>query len=334
MPIIETPPAHIVDRKGPEEVLALPDSAPSRVGSTYWRRPLACPREHLISNLLKWAPTRRSDALDFGLVWHYGLETYYTALMQKQQGQILSTNPDVHAFRLLEKFGNEPGWEEGYRTLSRMLQSYLEEHDRFDTNNWKILAVEETLELTKVWGLGFEYSVRLDLLIEDHTTKGVPLLKNVEHKSAASLDANTLSGYNQDLQILGQYLLCDLLLDKEVYAPYVGVIVNITTKQETPKHARLPVQPNEAMIEAFEQGMRWGERMRTWIEQEGEYPRNYGSCIRRWGKCPHFNLCNSYPQWTGPRLISVDQMLREQPEAAQWPTGYRSALRADFEELV
>jgi len=319
-----------VERRAPEEVLGLEWSSPSARGSTYWRRVQQCAREHMLANEVRLAPKRRSDPLDVGLVWHYALEAYYRGIQLHQQGQSLDVAPDVAAFKVLQPFAGEPGWGKFHDQLSKMLDSYLDTYHGKD--RWEILAVEETLEIGIDVGYGFEYSSRFDLWVVDHSLRQ-RATRHVEHKSASSLDGNTISGYLLDQQILGQIWLAEKCLDHEAYAdaPYLGAYVNITTKPRAesgktsiPQHVRIPVSPSEQQLLEWENAMRYWYAQREFAGQHGN-PPNYGLCVRRYGRCAFFNLCQARP--------ALDGLVELRATKADLPEGYRWGNRWDDEEL-
>lgn len=329
MAVLELETVTLVNVRSPEQVLGLADSGASRRGSTYWRRVMACPREHYLASELGWARERRSKALDFGLLWHYCLENYYRTIQQGQEGKVTADEPTTAAFRVLENFASEPGWTEGYETISRMLKSYFEEYDRLDPQRWEIVDIECTLEVPLEVGFGFEYTSRLDLDVIDHGHND-RVLRHIEHKSASALDTNTISGYTQDLQTIGQVWLHDKCVDKDAYPVYLGGIVNVTTKAKEPKNARLPVQPSEGQLESWERSMRFWYRFRDTLPSV-DYPQNYGACVRRYGRCDFFDLCGSTPDISPNDLFQITKKAKA-GEGTLLP-GYRFANRFDIEEL-
>lgn len=323
-----------VNRKSPERVLGIEDSAPSSRGSTFWRRLQQCPREHFLANVVQFAPIRRSDPLDVGLVWHYALEEYYKRVQLQQQKQPIDEAPDTAAFKIVNAFAHEPGWTEHYSKLVRMLDSYFDKFHATESKEWEILAVEETLMVGAEVGYGFEYSTRLDLVVIDHAFRQ-RATRIIEHKSASRLDHNTITGYLLDQQVLGQIWLAEVGLDHEAYPPFMGSYVNVTTKPTAesgkgalPEHVRLPVAPSTPMLAGWEDAMRYWQRQRDAIETEGEYPRNHALCKRTFGRCPFFNLCQGSPELGAKDFVQLRKKNAEPPE------GYRFANQWDDEETT
>lgn len=313
-----------IDMEGPdrapyEEIAQMGAGGASPRGSTFWKRAQSCPREHLLSNVLRWEKTPRARALDIGLLWHGILETYYRAVHLEQQGVWQEVSPGQQAFRFLQRFRDEEGWGEFYETCSRMMDRYLERWR--DNQDWQILGVEVTLGWTAethpgwVRQLGFEITTRLDLLVIDWSLRGQPFTRHVEHKSSHSLDPLTVQGYNQDDQVLGQCFLARYAIDYTNLPPYLGALVNITTKGKEPKCERVPVQPSDQALQAWAEAKRDAYRELARFAERG-YPKNYTQCTRRFGRCQHFDLCRANP------LVDAATLLRADEEGAL-PTGYR-----------
>lgn len=338
MPIIDIPITRLASkRRTAEAVLGKPESGPSTRGSTYWRRLLACPREHFLGNVLGWTALNRTDPLEFGLLWHYILEELYAGMAQVQKGVILPESPESAAWRVLKPFDGEPGYEEGYPKLSNMLDNYLSRWYQTDLQNWEIQSIEETLAVSLEEGLGFEWSNRLDLVVVDHSL-GDRVLRHVEHKTTYRMDGEVIIGYGMDLQIIGQTFLCARKYEKS-QEPYLGAVVNLISRpylnssgeaRSSADQHRMLVQPSPSDIEAWEQSMRFWQRWKATLEQIDTYPRNLNACVRRYGRCTFFNLCQSRPDDSVSSLRDLDERIRA--GEASHPPGYRAAGGNDDEE--
>jgi hypothetical protein len=240
--------------------------------------------------------------------------------MALQRGQYRPQTPEQEAFVFLEKFAGAKGWGTFYETVSRMLDAYF---TRWRNNNdWEILAVEYSAGWTHATNpvqtarIGFEYTTRLDMVVVDHSL--LPAVKHVEHKSAGRLDVLTVQGYGQDDQVLGQCFIAQQIpWQANGFPPYVGALVNITTKQKTPLCERVPVSP------APEQLASWAQAKRFWSWQSQQYdawayPKNYANCTRRFGRCQFFQLCRSHPE-----EALVQLRMRDKIGEAAMPFGYR-----------
>lgn len=324
--IIETRSAP--ERRSVGEVLGIP-SGPSRRGSTYWSRLLRCPREFYLASKLHWGSTRSTDALDGGLIWHHMLEIFYRDRLawqekcrQESGGKIdrrdphyLAGNPNAgrRLFEALAPFAGEGGYEELYGLLERMADVYL--HRWFDM--WEILAVEHTVEQQLAGTPNtppFEFSTRLDAVVLDWSG-AEPCLRIIEHKSTYRMDGDVLEGYQQDFQVLGQVWLVERGVDLRRYPPFLGTIVNVVSRTKNPSAERILVQPWASSLASWERSLRYQVSLMPQHEAAG-WPKNYSSCVRRFGKCEFFELCRSFPDLEPDALAARDA-------AEDLPSDYR-----------
>lgn len=336
------------DRRSYDEVLGLLDengelirSSSSPRGSTYWKRLRRCPHEHALyqGGLRKDSPL--NDHLTIGLMVHRAMEHFYGAqipdhgvdprqLARGHSYRTLDTGeyqtrlaPETAAWRSIEMFSDEPGYETTFHTVQRMLTGYFELYRELDFR-WKVHAVEETVSYREPL---MEWTGRYDGLIERDG-----MLWLLEHKTATSITPDLLSGYQLDMQMLGYVWLYQKVIDTTKFPPLGGLIVNILTKPKTMnsacKYERVEVCPNRDHLAAFE------DSMRRWITLRGAYeavdwPRALGNCagaVRYFSNCDYFDLCHSRPD------VPVAKLLREEP-----PTGFvlvdMDALGIDPDEI-
>lgn len=285
-------PADTSKRRPAQVVLGVVDAGASASGSTYYKTMRRCPREHALLHVAGLRPTRSSEALTVGWLYHYALEAYYR-----------SNRDEKAAWGAISALSSEPGYEDTYPTVERMLGAYLEHYRHAD--RWDVLAVEETLTYRDA---SMAYSARLDLVVHDRTDDRLWI---VEHKSARAITPDLLSGYQMDMQILGQVWLFTRCVDGRAYPRLGGVRVNITTKAVSPKMERVEVYPSRQHLAAFE------ESLRAWAALEPAYkklgwPKALGNCTgptRYFGTCDFFDLCHGRPE------ASVEQVAREEPPA-------------------
>jgi hypothetical protein len=162
------------------------------------------------------------------------------------------------------------------------------------------------------------YSSRLDLVVVDWTGR-LPAMRIIEHKSAYRMDHYVLEGYTQDLQTLGQVYLFERYVDLEKYPPFIGSLVNITSKTKNPECDRIHVQPSPEALAVWERAMLAYEQRRALVEQGTTYIKNYAACTRRYGRCEFFDLCRAFP--------SIDEdRARQMTEAGELPPGYKVRL--------
>jgi hypothetical protein len=339
MAIIDVPIGAIKQkRRRTEQVLGLPESGPSSRGSTYWRRLLACPREHFLGNVLGWAPLDRTDPLEYGLLWHVLMEQLYLDMRDVQHHRYAhAVGPDTRVFETLRPFFSERGWEEGAEKIGKMLDAYLSRWYRTDLSELAVEATEETFQITLEDGFGFEWSNRMDLRGIDHS-QFQKCRRHWEHKTTWRMDSELILGFRMDLQITGQtFLMTREFGEAQDGLPYLGAIVNIiarpsstSARSREPDTAREVIQSTPTDIAAWIESMRFHQRLLATYQKMDEYPRNYNSCVRRYGRCAFFNLCQARPQDTVGSLRDEDARIRA-GEASHMP-GYRYANEGDSDD--
>lgn len=307
-----------------EDVLPGKNGGASPRGSTYWGRVQSCPREHLLGNLMRWEPVPRAHALDFGLLWHHLLESYYTTLQLNQRGVQTPFTPDRVAFSALQPFRDPPGWGEIYEKTSVMLDGYLTRWRNAD-QYLEILGVETQLGVDPQGNFfqldGFPQTSRLDGVVKDWSGQA-PVGRHLEHKSAWRMETNLLVGYSQDDQVLGQCYLGHQLIDWRKYGVYyAGALVNITTKTKDPSNERVPVNPSYEQLHEFVRSKRYWHRYAQMLErgdepEEEQFPKNFTKCVRRYGRCGYFDYCRNHPTDT---LVQI----RKRDASNDLPQGFR-----------
>jgi hypothetical protein len=339
VPGMKKPPTFNKDRRDPTVVLGIMNPGASARGNSYWKLMRSCPREHALQSIVGLRREGDQEALTVGLTFHHALEVYYRCIQAHQYALgTTAERPDIAspeyfwgateaaeklAWKSIDAMASEPGYEDTYAELERMLASYFDCHRR--TDKWRILAVEETLEYadegrwrsnidipggredTQTAG-PMEYSARLDLIVEDYSAGGMWI---VEHKTARSITEDLLSGYQMDQQILGQAWLLRACVDLTRYPALRGVNVNITSKHKTPKHERCQVMPSRRHLAAFEGSMRSWNALKPAFEHHG-WPKALGNCsgpAHYFKKCPYFDVCHGQPEASVADLVRADAPL-------------------------
>jgi hypothetical protein len=302
-------------------VLDIQDTGASPFGSTYYKRLLACPREFALYSVVGFTPEVIGDALSTGWLYHHCLEKYYKAIQAHQRACNAKHDSTDYlwggtkqgmadAYEALVPFEGEAGYEEVVADVRRMLDQYFEVY--FERDKWRILAVEETISYQGE----FDYSTRLDVLIEDLERGGMWI---VEHKISKMITAELLDNYQLDLQILGQVWLVKKCVDLRRYPQFKGVIINIATKHKLPQLVRVPVSPSDQHLKAFYDSQRQWSALRGIMAKMG-WPRSLGHCAgyaRGYSRCTYFDLCHGQPQTT------VAQWMKGEP-----PYGFLREPRA------
>lgn len=320
MPVVETvaPEAgETPSRRPPGEVLGLytPYGAASPRGATYYARILRCAREHALANVAKLRPQVLDEGLSTGFLWHAALEAYYRHLQKVQAERgiawarthkrgadaITLSDAERAAFAVVDKLRQEPGYEEAFATLSRMLRAYFE----LVTDHWYVLAVEEQLVLYHP----IVYSARLDLVVIDmgESPEG-DVVRIIEHKSARAITSDLLAGYQLNLQVLGQAYLYLRCVDTTRYPRLGSIVISITSKTKVPNVVRVQVVPTARGLEAFERAVQSYGKLAELQEAQG-YPPNLTVCsgaLRGFRSCPYYALCFAEPDLDVARLATED----------------------------
>lgn len=300
------------DRQDPFELLQVENTGASKRGNTYWKTIRTCPREHALRNLVQLRRKGDAEALTVGIAFHLALEMYYRAI-QAWQSATEPYNGDEYffggaqkaekeAWACIEPLRTAEGYEESYAELERMLSGYFDSYRRKD--RWRVIAVEENLEYDDG---AMEYSARLDLIVEDYDRGGMWV---IEHKSARTVTADLLAGYQLDQQILGQVWLLQNCIELAHYPALKGVIVNITTKHKSGARVeRVECMPSRYHLTAFETSMRAWCALAPCFEELG-WPQALGNCAgpsRYWSKCDFYDVCYGTPH------LSVEQLVNAPP---------------------
>ena len=317
-------------RRPPHVVLEM-EGGGSPFGSTKYKRRRLCPFEDALVQIARLRPLRNHEPLDVGWLVHAALQRYYEAFLPVHrepptmdrfketaawQQYLWGARPQAEAAAraVVEALKAEPNYAATYDTVSNVVAHYVDHYRASD--QWSILAPEETLtyeqELAKpfvftdekgneIRQTHFRYSARLDCLIQ-RFDPGKEGLWIVEHKTASMINDNLLTGYQLDMQILGQAWLFRRCVDTSALpdVPFKGVIVNIMSKAKKPKFERVEVMPSEFHLREFERSTRQWAFMNACFETAG-YPRALGSCagaLRGYSKCSYYDLCHSHPEWT------------------------------------
>lgn len=274
------------------EALGLAESSGSVYGSTSYKRAATCFRADRLYTLGVRKSGPKSDNLDFGDAFHLILEAYYRA---RQQGKSWR-DACALGWSVLDPLQRMPDYEEMLTMLDRVVASYF---DLAAGDDWNVVAVEEELVYR---GLAFDYSARLDLVIEDGGELWV-----CEHKTTKVITDNMMTGYLLDLQTIGQIWLMHQCVDLTKYAPFGGVIVNLTSKQAVPRHERVRVRATQAHLAEFERHLALRTKVNAYAAELG-YPKMFGHCsgpAQYFGNCQYFDLCHGRPDFD---VVGVDKL--------------------------
>jgi len=113
----------------------------------------------------------------------------------------------------------------------------------------------------------------------------------LEHKSTSRFDADTLEGWVNDGEVIGQVDLWKRLGLDLRFGPLRGVIVNLLGKHKDPQFHRTIVAPESWQIEAHRSDLRkWGGLIQLAVSTNS-FPRARNGCIGRYGRCDYWEHC-------------------------------------------
>lgn len=114
----------------------------------------------------------------------------------------------------------------------------------------------------------------------------------VEHKSAARFDQDTLEGWVNDGEVIGEVALWKKLGLDHRFGKLQGIIVNILGKQpKEPQYHRTLVSPDSWQIEQHLLDLKRWEGLIQLARSTGSFPRARQGCIGRYGRCEWFDHC-------------------------------------------
>ena len=184
--------------------------------STY----LTCPRRFLFQYVLNLKPAGQSIHLVFGSCWHYGLESTYNLLKDKQSLSVLeSTEHSIKAFNKLWKLDGEPYWKNEDaifpKSPGHAANMYKAYWDRFLTSDIKdrsIIAVEApfSIDLSTKDAKLPNYIGRIDLIFSNGAD-GIDIL---DHKTAKSIYSTTPQTFEMSFQSDGYLTAGRIFYDK------------------------------------------------------------------------------------------------------------------------
>jgi hypothetical protein len=113
----------------------------------------------------------------------------------------------------------------------------------------------------------------------------------IEHKSSSRFDMDTLDGWANDGEVLGQVMLWKRLGLDYRFGKLKGVIVNILGKQKEPRFHRTTVAPESWQIDQHREDLKRCEGLINLAAALNTYPRSRAGCITRYGRCDHYDHC-------------------------------------------
>lgn len=224
---------------------------------------------------------KRTAALDFGSLFHLGLDVWY------------KTRDPLRALQTVQEAEYEDRPDD-FRTKARcilMLSEYFEYYGVDD--HWKILSTETPFDIMgEVDRRILPYGGRIDLVVEWHDKYWI-----VDHKTTSRFGSTFYEGFVPDTQMVGYAWAASQL----VGVPIHGVIINTIIVHKVKKSAdqqfnRRPLQIHDWMTEE------WLEQTidtRLQIEKahaSGRFLPRWRSCVGKYGRCGFYDLCRTRPE--------------------------------------
>lgn len=275
------------------------DSGPSPLSLHRIALFLLCPMLYALTYIAppeKRLSSKRRPFVRGGLA-HVGAAHHYMRMMQRQQGK----DPDEYytpaeaielraATLLLDHPQQMVDHEK--RTALAMLDAYAK-YEPVEMDSMEILAVEQVVyfELTHPFtGMKRWYTQRIDLLYREKATAKKIIL---DHKSTASHNVNTFSGFAPSLQMQGFRWWGPQLFGGE----YGGVKVNVLGAEPPYKVERRSLPGAPMLVRRFPTTVLDAETAIERLIAEGrpydQWPpaSNELVCVHRYGRCEAWEPC-------------------------------------------
>jgi hypothetical protein len=217
-----------------------------------------------------------NEHLAIGTLVHTLLALFYANML----GDFTQITPQVCYDYLIDRV-NPSFVKEGWRIFSayRLYYTYDE---------MRPLAVEYDLKDPRTGE-----STRYDLIaFFPKITQGrLPGTYLVEHKTSGRFDWDTLEGWANDGEVIGEAALWRSLGLAKRFGPLQGVIVNIVGKQQEPKFHRTTVIPEGVLVKSHLDDLRRWDGLLALCKATNNFPRSRANCVNRFGRCDWWEHC-------------------------------------------
>jgi hypothetical protein len=242
--------------------------------STYQR----CPYSWKLKYLDKMRPALlvESPSLAIGSLIHTFLAVHYIRMMDESYP---FTPEQIYKAARLK--ANPQFVEEGWRVFVGYRLFYLHE-------DVQPLAIEHDLRDPRTGE-----SCRYDMVaFYPESIAGRPAgTYIVEHKSASRFDGDTLEGWVNDGEVIGEVALWQKLGLDHRFGKLQGVVVNLLGKQKEPQYHRCWVAPQSWQVDGHLDDLRRYEGLIQLSRSSNNFPRARQGCIGRYGRCNYFDHC-------------------------------------------
>lgn len=251
----------------------------SGLGWSYWSTLQRCPREFYLTYV------KPVDTESLGKPYPLEIGSYYHAFQALSLSEDPVPTPTALRKFLFKHKANPETVGEAWRVFEAYL-SYYGESDYLEP-----LAIEYTAHHKRS-----NFSCRYDLIARvsnrnhDLIQQGVYI---VERKTAAAFTVDVIDGWDLDGEVLGQMLLWDRCGLSKKFGPLRGVIVDIVGKQKEPKFHRTVVSKDSFRVRRHLQALNHMKAERDRYVKLKKWPMYTANCIRRYGRCPLYDVCRS-----------------------------------------
>jgi len=295
------------------------DSNLLRIDNTKRSEFVRCPQKYFLNYIKNIRPLTGSSALRYGLVWHDGLDAYYSEI--QKNGWTKSGKEITSALVTMKKSWDEESakctyWND-YRTLENCIQSFISyvDHFAYDCGMMEIIETEAPFKIyinpyedDNIIGNfpgiePFYFTGKRDLLIKlngrtwlaEHKTTGQPLFKQTERLNrSAQIKGYTYAGIKE--------------AEKNGTEPPEGVLVNFhhlsayKSRSKDPAKAGKYGKPKidfQRDVQIFTEddikAWKFSFLFTTWqiqhCHETGVFPKQDDSCYT-YGRCAYSNLCD------------------------------------------
>lgn len=273
-PLVEETLVHIFSTAGVSRLGGVSTGRGWSSFSTFQRCPYAWKRRYI--DQIKPALLTESPSLAVGTLIHTFLAVHYTRMADPTY----PLTPES-VYGQLRGVCNPQFVEEGWRVFVAYRLFYSLEQVT-------TLAVEYDLKDPRTGK-----SCRYDLIayFPEAVAGRPPGTYLLEHKSASRFDANTLEGWVNDGEVIGQVALWERLGLHHRFGKLQGVIVNMLGKQKDPQFHRTLVSPESWQIEQHLKDLKRWEGLIQLAISHDSFPRARNGCIGRYGRCDWFDHC-------------------------------------------
>lgn len=266
-----------------------------------------CPRKYQLTMVLNWQPKRRSHHLEFGILYHTGIELYLKSMVEAEPklGYDAAHEYSVHfAIKhvMLASKDYEPGLRKGVPdntktryTLIRALVWYFEHYKHSPMKTLILPSGKPAVELS------FRFEIGNDLLLSGHLDQIVSFGSTGNYVRDHKTTTSTITGASAKLFFDGfnpdnQMTLYTTAANIAMHAPVNGVIIDATQLMIGGAAFNQGFSNrNKRHLDEFLQSVFSYRKVAEFYTAQGFFPMNENSC-GNYGGCAFREICAKSPQ--------------------------------------